>query len=85
MRGEKKDLFAIWAAHKPAYVATVIGASARPGAQSGEGDADQGAAPDPGAGALSTGWDYDPKDTVDIGRLAVKCGMWPLKEYVDGK
>ena len=24
--GEKKDLFAIWAAHRPAYVATVIGA-----------------------------------------------------------
>jgi pyruvate ferredoxin oxidoreductase beta subunit len=32
-----------------------------------------------------TGWDYDPKDTVGIGRLAVKSGVWPLKEYVDGK
>ena len=32
-----------------------------------------------------TGWDYDPKDTVEIGKLAVKTGVWPLKEYVGGK
>ena len=32
-----------------------------------------------------TGWDYDPRDSVDIGKLAVKSGVWPLKEYVDGK
>ena len=29
-----------------------------------------------------TGWNYDPKDSVEIGRLAVKTGNWPLKEYV---
>jgi pyruvate ferredoxin oxidoreductase beta subunit len=32
-----------------------------------------------------TGWDFDPKETVEIGRLAVKTGVWPLKEYVDGR
>ena len=32
-----------------------------------------------------TGWDYDPKETVNIGQLAVKTGIWPLKEYVDGQ
>jgi pyruvate ferredoxin oxidoreductase beta subunit len=32
-----------------------------------------------------TGWDYDPKLSVDIGRLAVKTGVWPLKEYIDGE
>ncbi len=32
-----------------------------------------------------TGWDFDPKETVSIGKLAVKTGIWPLKEYVDGK
>ena len=32
-----------------------------------------------------TGWDYDPKLSVEIGRLAVQTGVWPLKEYVDGK
>ena len=31
------------------------------------------------------GWDYDPKISVEIGKLAVKTGVWPLKEYVDGK
>jgi pyruvate ferredoxin oxidoreductase beta subunit len=31
-----------------------------------------------------TGWDYDPRDSVDIGRLAVKTGVWPLKEYQNG-
>jgi pyruvate ferredoxin oxidoreductase beta subunit len=32
-----------------------------------------------------TGWVYDPKETAHIGQLAVKSGVWPLKEYVDGK
>jgi pyruvate ferredoxin oxidoreductase beta subunit len=32
-----------------------------------------------------TGWDFDPKDAVEIGDLAVKTGVWPLKEYVDGR
>ena len=32
-----------------------------------------------------TGWGYDPRLSAEIGRLAVKTGMWPLKEYVDGR
>lgn len=28
------------------------------------------------------GWDFDPRDAVDVGRLAVRTGVWPLKEYV---
>ena len=32
-----------------------------------------------------TGWDYDPKFSADIGKLAVSTGIWPLKEYQDGK
>ena len=31
------------------------------------------------------GWSFDPAEGVEIGRLAVKTGIWPLKEYVDGK
>ena len=31
------------------------------------------------------GWDYDPQETVEIGRLAVKCGIWPLREYENGR
>ena len=32
-----------------------------------------------------TGWAYDPQESVEIGKLAVKSGIWPLKEYIDGK
>ena len=32
-----------------------------------------------------TGWDFDPKHTAEIGRLAVSTGIWPLKEYVNGQ
>lgn len=83
--GEKKDLFSIWAAHKPAYVATVAGAEPLDLAKK-----IQRAAGMTGPRliiALSpcpTGWDYDPELSVDIGRLAVRTGIWPLKEYVDG-
>ena len=32
-----------------------------------------------------TGWDFDPQESVEIGKLAVKTGIWPLKEYMDGR
>jgi hypothetical protein len=31
-------------------------------------------------GSLPPGWDFDLKDGVQIGKLAVKTGIWPLKE-----
>jgi pyruvate ferredoxin oxidoreductase beta subunit len=84
--GFKKDLFSIWAANRPTYVATVIGSEPLDLARKIE-----------TAGTLSgprliialspcpTGWDYDPAESVNIGRLAVKTGIWPLKEYRDGQ
>ena len=84
--GEKKDLFAIWAAHRPAYAATVIGAEPLDLARKVERAAKlKGPRLILALAPCPTGWDYDPKDTVDIGRLAVKTGMWPLREYADGK
>ena len=84
--GFKKDLFAIWAAHKPAYIATVIGAEPLDLARKIEKAAKMtgprfiiSLAPCP------TGWSFDPKDTLYVGNLAVKSGVWPLKEYIDGK
>ncbi|HIJ91286.1 MAG: thiamine pyrophosphate-dependent enzyme [Desulfobulbaceae bacterium] len=83
--GYKKDLFSIWAAHQPSYVATVVAAEPLDLARKIE-----------KAGSLSgprlilalapcpTGWDYEPSATVEIGKLAVATGIWPLKEYVDG-
>jgi pyruvate ferredoxin oxidoreductase beta subunit len=84
--GYKKDLFAIWAAHQPAYVATVIGAEPLDLAKKIERAASlKGPRLILALAPCPTGWDFDPKLSVEIGRLAVKTGVWPLKEYVDGK
>jgi pyruvate ferredoxin oxidoreductase beta subunit len=84
--GYKKDLFSIWAAHKPAYVATVIGSEPLDLARKIE-QARQLTGPRLiiALAPCPTGWDYDPRESVDIGKLAVKTGVWPLKEYIDGK
>ncbi len=84
--GYKKDLFAIWAAHRPAYVATVVGAEPLDLARKIE--KVRGLKGPRLIIALSpcpTGWDYEPKESVAIGKLAVKTGVWPLKEYLDGQ
>ena len=31
------------------------------------------------------GWGYEPKDSIEIGRLAVQTGFWPLYEIIEGK
>jgi pyruvate ferredoxin oxidoreductase beta subunit len=84
--GYKKDLFAIWAAHRPTYVATVVGAEPLDLAKKIEkAKSLKGPRLIHALAPCPTGWEYDPKDSVDIGRLAVKTGIWALKEYVDGK
>ncbi|MDH5393309.1 MAG: thiamine pyrophosphate-dependent enzyme [Gammaproteobacteria bacterium] len=84
--GFKKDLFSIWAAHQPAYVATVIGAEPLDLAKKIEKARSlKGPRMIIALSPCPTGWDYDPKETVNIGKLAVKTGVWPLKEYINGK
>jgi pyruvate ferredoxin oxidoreductase beta subunit len=84
--GYKKDLFAIWTAHQPAYAATAVGAEPLDLARKIEKAKNR-----QGPRLLLTlapcppGWDFDPKEAVAIGKLAVRTGIWPLKEYVDGK
>ena len=84
--GTKKDLFSIWVANRPAYVATVSAAEPLDLARKIEKARDRKGprliiahAPCP------TGWDFDPQESVEIGRLAVRTGVWPLKESIDGK
>jgi len=31
------------------------------------------------------GWGYNPKDSIQIGKLAVQTGFWPLYEVIEGK
>ena len=84
--GYKKDLFSLWAANKPAYVATVIGAEpldlARKIEQAGK---LKGPRLIIALSPCPTGWGFDPKETVEVGKLAIKTGVWPLKEYINGK
>jgi pyruvate ferredoxin oxidoreductase beta subunit len=84
--GYKKDLFDIWVANRPAYAATVIGAEPLDLARKIEKARSMhgprlilSLAPCP------TGWDFEPQHAVEIGRLAVRTGVWPLKEWVDGR
>jgi len=85
-RGEKKDLFDSWVAHRPAYAATVIGAEPLDLARKVEKAMSiRGPKLILALAPCPTGWDFDPERTVDIGRLAVRTGVWPLKELVDGE
>ena len=80
--GFKKDLFAIWAAHAPSYVATVIGAEPLDLARKIDlAKTLRGPRLILALAPCPTGWDFDPEETVEIGKLAVQSGVWPLKEY----
>ncbi len=84
--GYKKDLFALWAANKPAYVATVIGSEPLDLARKVETAAKlKGPRLIIALAPCPTGWDFEPKDAVEVGKLAVKTGIWPLKEYLNGQ
>jgi len=82
----KKDLFNIWVAHKPAYAATVVASEPLDLMQKME-RARQFKGPKMiiSLAPCPTGWNYEPELSVELGRLAVKTGIWPLREYIDGK
>ena len=81
----KKDVFEIWRAHRPAYLATVsprypvdltnkfIKAKSLRGPKLFIAHA-----------PCPTGWLYDPEHTAEYARLAVDTGLFALKEAVDG-
>ena len=84
--GYKKDLFAIWTARHPAYAATTVGAEPLDLARKIEKAKNlKGPRLILSLAPCPPGWDFDPKDAVEIGKLAVRTGLWPLKEYVDGQ
>ncbi|MCP3961979.1 MAG: pyruvate synthase, partial [bacterium] len=83
--GWKKDLFAIWTANKPAYAATVIGGEPLDLARKiDKAKSIEGPRMIIALAPCPTGWGYDPAHSVEIARLAVKTGIWPLKEYQNG-
>jgi pyruvate ferredoxin oxidoreductase beta subunit len=84
--GWKKDLFALWTANRPTYAATVIGSEPVDLARKVE-KARRLRGPRLllALAPCPTGWGFDPQDAVEIGRLAVATGVFPLAEWEDGR
>ena len=82
----KKDLFAIWTAHRPTYAATVCVSESLDLAKKIEKAKNlKGPRLILALAPCPTGWDYSPEHSIDIGRLAVRTGVWPLKEFENGE
>lgn len=81
----KKDLFAIWQAHQPAYLATV---SPRYAVDLTDKFLKAKSLRGPklflAHAPCPTGWLYEPERTAEYARLAVQTGIFALKEAVDG-
>ena len=82
----KKDLFSVWIAHRPVYAATVTAAEPLDLARKVERAMKlKGPKMFITLAPCPTGWHYEPAESVEIAKLAVSTGIWPLKEYIDGK
>lgn len=78
-----KDLFEIWRAHRPAYVATVSPRYPVDLARKFEkARALRGPRLFLAASPCPTGWEFDPAKTIEYARLQVETGLFPLKEAV---
>jgi pyruvate ferredoxin oxidoreductase beta subunit len=82
----KKDIFEIWRAHHPPYIATVsprhlvdLACKFEKAKQFKGPKLFLAFAPCP------TGWLYDPSHTQQYAKLGVECGIFPLKEAVYGE
>lgn len=82
----KKNLFDIWKAQDPTYIATV---SPREPIDLSNKFAKARSMSGPRMficmSPCPTGWGFDPKDTHVIAKLAVDTGIFPIKEYFEGK
>jgi pyruvate ferredoxin oxidoreductase beta subunit len=83
---QKKNLFEIWRAQRPPYLATI---SAHLPVDLAEKvyRASQITGPKllHALAVCPTGWGFDPAISYDIAKLAVETGIWPLKEATDGQ
>jgi pyruvate ferredoxin oxidoreductase beta subunit len=81
----KKDLFEIWRAHKPPYVATLAFSHGVDFLRKVEkGSSMTGPKLYLAMAACPTGWGFDESQSVEVEKLAVASGVWPLKEAVNG-
>jgi len=81
----KKDLFEVWRSMKAPYVATLANSQGVDFLRKVEKGAEIGGPKMYIAlAACPTGWGFDPRESVELEKLAVSTGVWPLKESVDG-
>ena len=81
----KKDLFEIWRAMQAPYVATLSNSHGVDFLRKVEkGATIAGPKLYIAFAACPTGMGFDPKDSIEVEKLAVQTGIWPLREAVDG-
>jgi pyruvate ferredoxin oxidoreductase beta subunit len=81
----RKDIFEIWRAHRPPYIATVSAAYPLDLMRKFE-EARQFSGPKMfiASAPCPTGWHFDPAKTQRYAKLEVDCGLFPLKKAVCG-
>jgi pyruvate ferredoxin oxidoreductase beta subunit len=82
----KKDIFEIWRAHQPPYIATVSAHDPVDLAEKVErAKAFEGPKLFVALSVCPTGWGFDPALSDQIAQLGLDTGVWPLKEAVRGE
>ncbi|MFN0052680.1 MAG: thiamine pyrophosphate-dependent enzyme [Planctomycetales bacterium] len=86
LRQHKKDIFEIWLAHRPPYVATVSAHEAVDLAEKVQRSLSiRGPKLFLSLAVCPTGWGFEPERGDELAHLAVETGLWPLKEAVAGR
>ncbi len=81
----KKDLFEVWRSMKAPYVATLSNSHGVDFLRKVEkGTGIKGPKLYIALAACPTGWGFDSRESIEVEKLAVQTGVWPLKESVDG-
>jgi pyruvate ferredoxin oxidoreductase beta subunit len=81
----KKDLFEVWRSMRAPYVATLSNSHGVDFLRKVEkGTGIKGPKLYIAFSACPTGWGFDPRDSIEVEKLAIQTGIWPLKEAVDG-
>lgn len=83
---QKKDLFEIWRAHRPPYIATLSTADPVDLADKVRRAMRlRGPKLFTAFATCPSGWGYDPSQGYHVAKLALDTGVWPLKEFAQGQ
>jgi pyruvate ferredoxin oxidoreductase beta subunit len=82
----RKDIFEIWRAHRPPYIATVSASYPLDLMRKfEEAKAFKGPKMFLASSPCPTGWHFDPAKTERYSKLEVDCGLFPLKKAIHGE